>query len=113
VIDDWVYGPVELLAAEDVAELEAVLRPEFPGGTRAGWLYVCWRAEVNLALGREGDAVRLLRKKGSKPGVDLRGLGVRGREWVETMGAKVKPMVDQAPGIGGLFKNVDVEARAK
>lgn len=115
VIERWVHGPVELLAAEDVAELEEVLRGEFPGGTRAGYLYLCWRAEVNLALGREGDAARHLRNKVKKPGVDLRGLTPEQKKWVEEKGAKVErqPVQVQLPGRKDEFFNDQTEPKEK
>lgn len=105
VIEDHVHGPVELLAGEDVAELEAVLRDHFPSGTRAGYLYVCWRAEVNLALAKDGDACRALKGKVKKKGVDLRGMTERQREWVERFGVKVEKEPVQVGLHGKFFKN--------
>ena len=97
VIDDWVHGPVDLLAAGDLRELRGKVREAWVDGERKSWKYVAWMAEVNLALGCEGDPLRQLRGKKVKPSIDLRGVSPEVRAWVmEQEGAKVRKDEDAA-----------------
>ena len=111
VIEAWVHGPVELLVGSDVRELRRKISAEFTG-RRAGWEYVCFLTEVDLALGIEGDALRRMRSKGPAPSIDLRGLNPAARDWLgdaEKRGVRVKVFEDVGPReeLGELFVNLE------
>ena len=80
-IEAWSLGPVDLLDKKDLLELRREISKQFKG-RRAGYRYAVWCAEVNLALGVDGDALRGLKGKASRPAVDVRGLSADVLEWL-------------------------------
>ena len=96
VIDDHCVLPVEMLPAEDLAELEGLLRRAY-SGPRRGWQYIAWRAEVRLALGTP-DPLRALKAKAPAKRQAAAGVlpGVVG--WLEDQAVAVDPVAEQVAG---------------
>jgi hypothetical protein len=114
VIEAEVLGPVELLDWEDVLILRKKIAACFCG-VRRGYRYAAWCAEVNLAIHRDGDPLRGLKGKASRPPLDTRGLSVDQLIWlaaVEVDAGRPLRKVEvegHEKNLGELFKKMGTE----
>ena len=88
VIDNNVFGPVQLLPKDDVLELRVKLREAYPFDWKGGWALKVYREEIRIALGYPPN--RKLTRKGRKR-FHERDVMPAMREWARQRGLLIGP----------------------